>query len=124
MFVFVFAKKLTRISLAIVLAPEGPSGNTKLAYRAIPELQDIRASLSLPFFPQQDPNNGGFHWSSDFAFLSSWDCIVTSTVTNHLVKNNLFPMLQSLVLTIALKQPYSKLKNWTNDMLRFCPSEP
>ena len=30
MFVFVFAKKLTSISLAIVLAP-GPSGNTKLA---------------------------------------------------------------------------------------------
>ena len=31
MFVFVFAKKMTRISLGIVLAP-GPSGNTKLAY--------------------------------------------------------------------------------------------
>ena len=58
MFVFVFAKKLTRISLAIVLAPAGPSGNTKLAYWAIPGLQDIRASLSLPFFSQRDPNNG------------------------------------------------------------------
>ena len=31
MSVFVFAKTLTRISLAIVLVP-GPSGNTKLAY--------------------------------------------------------------------------------------------
>ena len=51
----------------------------------------------------------GFHWSADFAFLS-WDCIVTSTLMNHPVKNNLFPMLQSLVQTIALKQPYSKLK--------------
>ena len=29
--VFVFAKKLTRISLAIMLVPS-PSGNTKLAY--------------------------------------------------------------------------------------------
>ena len=51
----------------------------------------------------------GFPWSADFVFLS-WTCIVTSTVMNHLVKNNLFSMLQSLVLTIALNQPYSKLK--------------
>ena len=33
MFVFVFAKKLTRISLAIVLIP-GPLGNTKLAHKS------------------------------------------------------------------------------------------
>ena len=54
---FCFAKKLTRVSLSIVLAPAGPSGSTKLAW-AIPGLQDIRASLSLPFFSTQDPNNG------------------------------------------------------------------
>ena len=38
MFVFVFAKKLTRISVAMLLAPAAPSGNTKLAYWAIPGL--------------------------------------------------------------------------------------
>ena len=40
MFVFVFAKKLTRISLALVLVP-GPTGNTKIAYRPMAEAQNL-----------------------------------------------------------------------------------
>ena len=45
MFVFVFAKKLTRISLSIVLVP-GQSGNTKLGYSS-----DMTASSLSVFLP-------------------------------------------------------------------------
>ena len=44
MFVSVFSKKLTRVSLAIVLVP-GPSGNTKLAYCASFAAMELQKSL-------------------------------------------------------------------------------